>query len=259
MNDTYLAVADIPRLESGVEANRLATAMYDRMIAELHELSAEQWETETVCAPWTVADIVRHLVGAAKGHASMRQFARQAIYGARHKAEHDGNDMDAMNALQVADHADLTSSELIRELELIAPQAVAKRMSRPRAMKAIRVPNAPGGSTAEGMPPSLTLGHLFTVVLTRDVFLHRIDVARASDRGLTVDAEAEGRIVADVIAEWAERHGQPFRLVLTGQAGGRYASGTGGPELEFDAVDFCWILSGRDAAPHPLLETRVLF
>ena len=212
-----------------------------------------------MCAPWTVADVVRHLVGAAKGHASFPQFARQAIYGARHKSEFDGNDMDAMNALQVADHGELSSTDLLSELETIAPKAVQKRMSRPKLIGRIRVPNAPGGSTAQGMPPSLTLGHLFTVVLTRDVFLHRIDIARAVGRDIEVDADTEGRVIADVVAEWAERHGEPFRLTLSGPAGGRYAAGDGGPVLELDGLEMCWILSGRGLASHPLLETRVLF
>ncbi len=59
--------------------------------------------------------------------------------------------------------------------------------------------------------------------------------------------EHDGRIVADVVVEWAGRHGQPFRLTLTGPAGGRWTSGTGGEELELDAVEFCRITSGRGA------------
>jgi hypothetical protein len=109
------------------------------------------------------------------------------------------------------------------------------------------------------MPPSLTLGDLFTVILTRDVFLHRIDIARSTGRDTAVDADREGRLIADVVAEWAARHGEPFRLTLAGPAGGRYASGSGGPDLELDGIELCWILSGRGPAPHPLLETRVLF
>lgn len=77
-------------------------------------------------------------------------------------------------------------------------------------------------------------------------------------------AEVDGRIVADVVAEWAGRHGRPFELHLTGPAGGRYRRGRGGPSLELDAVELCWILSGR-GEPDPaqdgadLLRTRVVF
>jgi hypothetical protein len=34
-------------------------------------------------------------------------------------------------------------------------------------------------------------------------------------------------------------------LVLTGPAGGRWSFGSGGPELELDAVEFCRLVSGR--------------
>ena len=259
MNDTHTPVADIARIVPGPEAAALATAMYDRLLAELAGLAPADWEAATVCEPWTVADVVRHLVGAAKGHASLRETARQARHGKRHRAEFAGNDMDAMNALQVADHAGLAPAELPAALREIAPRAVAKRMSRPRLMRRIRLHMAQGGSTAAGMPTSFTLGQLLTVVLTRDVLLHRVDVARATGRDLVVDADTEGRLVADVIGEWAGRHGEPFRLSLTGPAGGRYAAGDGGPEMEMDAIELCWVLSGRAPAPHPLLETRVLF
>jgi hypothetical protein len=70
--------------------------------------------------------------------------------------------------------------------------------------------------------------------------------------------EHDGAIVADVVAEWGRRHGQPYTLHLTGPAGGRWSNGSGGPELELDAVDFCRILSGR-AHGEGLLETEVPF
>jgi hypothetical protein len=47
------------------------------------------------------------------------------------------------------------------------------------------------------------------------------------------------------VGEWAEIHGQPFDLVLTGPAGGTFSRGTGGERVELDAVDFVRVLSGR--------------
>jgi hypothetical protein len=70
--------------------------------------------------------------------------------------------------------------------------------------------------------------------------------------------EHDGRLVADVVADWARRHGQPFTLRLDGPAGGSFTAGPGGPEIRLDAVQFCRILSGRDAADG-LLATRVPF
>jgi hypothetical protein len=55
----------------------------------------------------------------------------------------------------------------------------------------------------------------------------------------------DGVLVGDVVAEWAQRHGAPYRLRLTGPAGGEWSSGTGGEEIEMDAVEFCRVVSGR--------------
>lgn len=258
MNDTATQVAAIRRVEPGAEATALATAMYDRIITELEALDPAAWDAVTVCAPWTVADVVRHLVGAAEGHASFREQMRQIWHGRRHRGDHDGNELDAMNALQVADHAALGPAALVAALRVAAPQAVAGRARLPKLLHRIPLPNAPGGSTAEGMPSRLTLGQLYTVILTRDVLMHRIDIATATGRALAVD-EVERRLVEDVVAEWASRHGEPFELRLSGPAGGRYAQGEGGPVIELDAVELCWILSGRGASEQPLLGVRVLF
>ena len=90
-----------------------------------------------------------------------------------------------------------------------------------------------------------TFGFLFDVVLTRDTWMHRADISRAVGRALELTPEHDGVLVADVVAEWAGRHGRPYRLRLTGPAGGEWAAGEGGEELELDAVDFCRLLSGR--------------
>ena len=57
--------------------------------------------------------------------------------------------------------------------------------------------------------------------------------------------EHDGRLVADIVAEWASIHGQPFDLVLEGPAGGTFAQGSDGEHVEIDAIEFIRILSGR--------------
>ena len=73
-----------------------------------------------------------------------------------------------------------------------------------------------------------------------------------------LSAGHDGRILGDVAADWARRHGQPFTLTLTGPAGGSFRVGESGPQLDLDAVDFARILSGRGRAPG-LLATAVPF
>jgi hypothetical protein len=89
---------------------------------------------------------------------------------------------------------------------------------------------------------------------------HRIDLCCAIGATPMLTAEHDGRIIADVAAEWARRHGQPCHLELTGPAGGTFRFGTTSPDdhLELDAVDFCRILSGR-APGDGLLATPVPF
>ena len=62
---------------------------------------------------------------------------------------------------------------------------------------------------------------------------------------MVLTAEHDGVLLADVVTEWAARHGAPFTLHLTGPAGGHWQVGTGGEELSLDAVSFARALSGR--------------
>ena len=103
------------------------------------------------------------------------------------------------------------------------------------------------------------LGYLMDRIYTRDTWMHRVDVTRAVGRDdLVLTPEHDGRLLADVVSEWAGRHGEPFELRLTGSVGGTYRAGEGGPELEVDAVEFMRILSGR-ASGQGLLATPVPF
>jgi hypothetical protein len=75
---------------------------------------------------------------------------------------------------------------------------------------------------------------------------------------MALSPEHDGTIVADVVAEWALRHGQPYSLTLTGPAGGRWSSGNAGETISLDAVEFCRILSGRGSG-EGLMSTFVPF
>ncbi len=108
------------------------------------------------------------------------------------------------------------------------------------------------------MPTKGNVGQLMDLLYTRDVWLHTIDIARATGREPDVNAVFNARIVADVVAEWGRRHGQPVALTLTGPSGGVFHQGPDGSELNYDAVDFCRILSGREDASG-LLQRRVFF
>ncbi len=264
MTTTSIDIETVGRITSAEEAERLGLAVFEALLADLRSLEPGDWEAVTVCAPWTVTDMVRHMLGAAKGNASMREMARQQIYGARHKKEHSGNALDAANALQVADHEDLGPDELVVALEDVYAKSVRTRAGKGKIYNRISVPIDAGGSTADGMPARLNMAELFKVIYTRDVWLHRVDIARALGRELILDPTVDRRIIEDIVKEWSDRHTKPFDLHLTGPAGGRYQRDGSGPAIELDAVDFCWILSGRGTADPvapgaALLGYRVLF
>jgi hypothetical protein len=106
-----------------------------------------------------------------------------------------------------------------------------------------------------------TLGYLTDTIYLRDLWMHRADAARALSRPFELSADHDGRIVADIVAEWARRHGKPFALDLTGPAGGTYTHAPELPEAEhlsLDAVNFCRTLAGR-GHPVGLLTTIVPF
>jgi uncharacterized protein (TIGR03083 family) len=233
------------------EAMDLAGAEYERLLALLRELDPEAWATATECPGWDVGDMIRHVLGAAEAHASPEEQQHQMEEASREP----GPMIDGLGIVQIRDRSDLTPSELVDRLEQAAPRSVSARRQMPAEIRehemTVDAPFQWGGE-------KWRLGYLLDVIYTRDTWMHRLDIARSTGRQMVLTPEHDGRIVADVVAEWARRHGQPFTLTLTGPAGGSYAAGNGGEQLELDAVEFCRILSGR-ANGAGLLSTEVPF
>jgi uncharacterized protein (TIGR03083 family) len=213
-----------------------AEEAYRRLGALLADLPDEEWRRPTDCTQWSVHDVVAHVVGAAESTARVPELVRQAWRGRRLR---DGGPLvDGINAVQVRERAGATPEELRRELADAGARGVRSRRRLPAVMRAVPVPFGPPVGTKP-------LGYLMDRIYTRDVWMHRVDIARATGRPLVLTADHDGRIVADVVTEWAATHGRPFRLTLTGPAGGTWSQGTGGEELILDAVEFCRIVSGR--------------
>jgi uncharacterized protein (TIGR03083 family) len=255
---TMTDVAAISRITRRTDARDLALAAYDQLFTLLDSLNDADWRAQTECPAWIVADMVGHLIGAGESNASLVELNRQQLWGLRHKGDHDGNSLDACNAHQVASHAGLNPSERVAALKALAPRAVRGRMRWAPYFRPVTIPLDTTGSAAPGMPNRLNLGHLYEVIYTRDIWLHTIDIWRAVGREPDVSAPLNRRVIEDVVAEWARRHGQPFELTLTGPAGGSYRSGDAGDRITLDAVEFALTLSGR-AEGKGLLATRVMF
>jgi uncharacterized protein (TIGR03083 family) len=227
-----------------------ASAEEYRRIGELLAgLDDADWHRPTDCAEWDVRDMVAHLVGNAEMSAGMREMRRQQKLGRRLRPGADG--IDGMTAVQVSERAGVPPQQLVRDLADVAVRAVRARGRIPAPVRALPVPFGPPLGTRP-------LGYLMGRIYTRDAWLHRVDLARATGRPLELTPEHDGRIVADVVTEWARGHGRAYALTLTGPAGGTFTGGADGEAITVDAVEFCRILSGR-AAGTGLLAHRVPF
>ena len=234
------------------EAEVLAADEYVRLVEQLRSLDADDWGRPTDCPEWDVRAMAGHSVGMMSDFTSLRAVMRRMRAATKAAKEAGGPVIDSMTALQVAETAALSSTELIARAEQHGPEAAHWRATAPRLFRRMPIKETVGGH-----PETWRIGYLLDTILTRDPWMHRVDIARATGRDLVLTPDHDGRIVADVVAEWARRHGQPFTLTLTGPAGGHYTSGDGEP-ITIDAVEFCRILSGR-APGSGLLTQEVPF
>jgi uncharacterized protein (TIGR03083 family) len=240
---TPVSALQIPRIGHD-EAMRITATEHERVLELLHDLGSADWDVDTDCTGWTVRDVVVHVIASAQAQASPVEFARQVRAGRPLTRQIGGSHwVDGVNEAQLRARRAWVPGELPRRWEVAAAAALAARRRMPALLRAL--PVLPLGSalgTDLGWKP---LGYLFDVGLTRDVWMHRVDVARAVGRPMVLTAEHDGRIVADVVAEWAGLHDDPFTLDLRGPAGGWYAARGGDVPIRLDAVDFVRILSGR--------------
>jgi len=238
------------------EAMRLQTAELDRTLTALRGLDRSDWAARTDCPAWDVRAMYQHVLGACEGGASMRENVHQLRAARAHRKHYGGPLEAALSDVQVRERADLTPAEIVEGLSKIAPKTVRVRRRTPRLVRN-HVKLAVDGPVHERWK----LGYLIDTIYLRDLWMHRVDAARALDQPLELSADHDGRIIADVVAEWARRHGKPFVLELTGPAGGTFAHAPSSEDTEhlrLDAVEFCRTLSGRTEATG-LLATIVPF
>ena len=232
------------------------TAVENRKFGEqLRSLGPDDWSAATDCERWDVRAMAAHVVGAAAGQISPREFVRQVRAGRPVVKEIGARYWwDGMNEVQVRERAHLSTDELIAEWDTNSERARVARNKLPKPIGRLPLLNLPAPVGRQ------RLTYLFDMGFTRDVWAHRMDIAAATGRPMDLDAEHDGRIVADVVAEWASYFDEPFTLELTGPAGGSFTSGSGGESIQIDTLEFMTILAervrgNRRAAPHPAALT----
>lgn len=226
------------------EAMAITRRENEKFATTIRELTPEQWAAPTECERWDVRAMVAHVVGSAAGQVSPREFIRQARSGKPIVKEIGAAEWyDGMNEFQVRERAGHTTDELIAEWADCSVRALRARTKLPKLIAKLPLLNLP---EPVGRQP---VSYLMDMGFTRDVWMHRIDIAHAIGVDPDHDQAHDGRILEDIVAEWAAIHGEAFRLTLTGPAGGTFVSGSGGEEVERGVVEFTRILTERADGP----------
>jgi uncharacterized protein (TIGR03083 family) len=221
------------------EARVLAEAEFEKFARLVASLTPEEWATETDCTGWDVRKMVLHVLGSADAQASPLVFLHQLRRGLPLNKEIDSHHwVDGLNELQIRERSKLSTAEVVAQLQAVGPKAVKGRFGTPLPMRYTPIPFG----EPVGWKP---VNYLLEVGFTRDVWAHRIDIHAVIGRPMELEPGHDGRLVADIVAEWAGLHGEPFELVLTGVAGGRFSQGDRGDHVEMDALDFIRTLAGR--------------
>jgi uncharacterized protein (TIGR03083 family) len=234
-------------------AKRLMTTEYQRAVDQLGSLSDDEWRAPTCNSGWDVRALAAHMTGMVAFAATVPEQLRQ-MFAARKRG---GVFIDALTAVQVEKYDGWSPQQIVEEFARLAPKAIKGRTRMPGLLRGRPMPEK---QPVEGPDryEAWTFAYLVDVILTRDPWLHRSDIALATGREQVLTEDHDGVIVDDAVREWAARHGQPCTLTLTGPLQRSYTFGTGGPSYTLDAIEFCRILSGRGAG-EGLLKQPVPF
>jgi uncharacterized protein (TIGR03083 family) len=232
----------IPDRISRPEARVIAEEEFRQFAQLMASLNDDEWTRPTDCTEWDVRKVALHVLGLADAQASVKEFLHQFRRGLPLNKEIDSHHfVDGLNELQIRERSHLTNAEIVEQLHAIGPRAVKGRWGTPAPMRYLPIKfGEPVGW--RGWAP---LKYLLDVGFTRDTWAHRLDICEATGRPMHLTPEHDGRLISDIVAEWATIYGQPFELVLDGPAGGKFSYGVSGERVEISATDFVRVLSGR--------------
>jgi uncharacterized protein (TIGR03083 family) len=222
-------------------------------------LGQADWDQPTHNTGWRVRDVVAHVTGQYEELARIGTFLRRLRTGRKHYP--DRIVLDAHNQVQIDELASSPPAELVTRLARYGPAGVRAVRRIPGLLR--RLPSTM--FFPEPPLPDKSLGYLFDVLTSRDTWMHRLDVARATNRPFVV-GEHDRHIVAQVLRDLDRRwDGPAVTLELTGPAGGVWTVGTGATvgTVRADSIETMLHLSGRPgltvAAGSPIAHARVVF
>ena len=265
MDRTSSRAAHLTQTDPDV-ARAHAVAEYDALLSMVDAFSASDWDRPTDCTAWRVRDLVAHVAGASEEACRLPVMLRRQAIALKGVRRGDGVLVDLLGAVQIADRAGLSDADLAEDLRRWAAGAPDGRRRHPGLLRLVPLP------AFAGVRPGTRLSYLLDVVYLRDVWLHRVDLHRATGVDLptsTAEDEVVAQVVRDLDLEWK---GPAFVLEVTGRGAGRWAVGEGEPvaTVTEDAVALMRLLSGRSdecvlategdaAAADRLRAARVVF
>ena len=234
---------DIPYVTEE-EAFTLMRTEFERFMKLLGTLGADDWGKPTACTAWTVRAMLAHQAGGYASGTGYVEMIRQ--YSARPKPGQLPE--DAINELQVSERASRSPDELITELRTAGPVAIQKWAYQFRLAKMmtnlVKVPHPVTGT--------ISLKYLMWIIHSRDTWMHRLDICRATNRPFEQTAEHDGRIAALVMLDVArllspKLNGAAVIFDLSGVAGGIWKIGGGEIKstVRMDVLNFNIFASGR--------------
>ena len=246
---SLLEAAHIPSL-THTEAAEMAAVELERFLTLVESLAPADWDQPTACPLWNVRQIVAHVTGAAASYARWSEFKRQHSLNVLRPYRRAGFSLvDAINQIQVDDRSAATPADLLAELREVGPRAIATRKRLPAIVRAVRLPIPQLGVMA--------IGYVTDLIYTRDLWMHRLDLCKATGREMVQTQEHDGRITALVVRDLARKlrpklAGQAIVYELTGIAGGMFRLGANASpiaRITMNALDFHLQASGRLPAP----------
>ena len=223
------------------EAHSLMQTEVERLLKLVEGLEPDDWSKPTACSEWNVRDILAHQAGGYAGGSSYGELIRQV----RNRPEPGQLMEDAINAFQLRERADKSPQELIEEVRQVGPVAARKWAYHFRPLRWISLPHRDAGK--------LSIRHLNWVIHSRDTWMHRLDICRATGREFEQTRAHDSRIAELVMLDVAENlrrkyDGPALVFELTGLAGGAWQIGKGEPAatIRMDVLEFNIFASGRD-------------
>lgn len=252
------------------EAAEIAAFELEQVLDLLEQLDGDDWTQPTECTEWDVRAMTAHLAGGCAGWANLKDFVRQLVFNPYMK-EADVP-VDAINRREVEDRADKTPRQLIDELRLVGPKAVRNRKRLPGLLRRIRIPAKP-------MPGKMSMAYLADVVYSRDQWMHRMDLCRATGKAWVSNPAHDRRLMDLIVLDMAETMDGKYAVLLnvTNGLNASYRFGSGEPRAEIDidlttinrrssdrinaeeALDLAQVRGDRDLALEFLRDCEVLY